>query len=217
MSQTTNQKLHTSVTLLLATFEAADYGILILGRNSEVVSFNQKLIDIWQIPATLLVEKDGNKFLAFILDRLAKPYACEVKAQTPQSKLKKYVLLKLNNGKTLECYYQTQRLEGKNIGCIWGFRDVTEPEQARAIAHHKARHDTLTKLPRRTIIICQLSEAIVKAQTNSSMLAVILVDLDRFKLINDTLLPNVFLILQLIDAKGRTAHDGEATSPSVSS
>ena len=81
MLQTTAQKLQASVTLLLATFEAADYGILILDRNGEVVNFNRKLTELWQISAAFLVEKDGNEFLAFVLNQLASPYACEVKTQ----------------------------------------------------------------------------------------------------------------------------------------
>ena len=184
MLQTTNQELEPFVNLLLAACEAADYGILILDHNDKVVNFNQQFTDIWQISPVLLVEKDSKEFLALILNQLAEPSACQLKAQNLQSQLKKYALLKLKNGKTLECYYQTQRLEEKNVGSVWGFRDIT----ARgAITQDKAQQDTLTELPKRTIIICQISEAIAKAQSSSRMLAIILADLDRFKLINDTL------------------------------
>jgi diguanylate cyclase (GGDEF)-like protein len=73
------------------------------------------------------------------------------------------------------------------VGKVWGFRDVTEKEREKETAIHKAFHDTLTQLPKRSILTCQLSEAIIKAEQNSHMLAVMFVDLDRFKVINDTL------------------------------
>ena len=61
------------------------------------------------------------------------------------------------------------------------------------------RKDTLTELPKRTIITCQLTQAIAKHQS-SQMLAVVLADLDRFKLINDTLGHQVgdFIIQQVV-------------------
>ncbi len=184
MLPATNQQLKSLIGLFLSTCEAADYGILILDYNDEIVNFNQQLTNIWQMSYAPLVEKDGNKFLGLILNQLAEPCVCQLKTQNLQSQLKKCTLLKLKNGKTLECYYQTQPLEGKNVISVWGFREVT----ARgAITQNKAQEDTLTKLPKRTIVTCQLSEAIAKAKSSSRMLGIILADLDRFKLINDTL------------------------------
>ncbi len=72
MLQITNQKLEGYITLLLATCEAADYGILILAPNGEVVNFNRKLVEIWQISPDHLVAKDGNEFLAFVLEQSKK-------------------------------------------------------------------------------------------------------------------------------------------------
>ena len=65
-------------------------------------------------------------------------------------------------------------------------RDVTIREREKANFKHQSQHDTVTELPKRRIITCQLSDAIAKAQQNSYLLAVMFVDLERFKIINDT-------------------------------
>ncbi len=122
-----------------------------------------------------------------ISKQVAKPFVCDLEARKYQYNTKKYDILKLTNGKILESYFQTQKLQGEVVGQIWRFRDVTEKERDKAIAQHKSLHDTLTQLPKRTILTCQLSEAITKAEQNSHFLAVIFFDLDRFKVINDTL------------------------------
>ena len=184
--QQTNEQLSKSLDLLLATFEAADDGILVLDNQGDVVIFNQQFISLWQIYSDTMV-KDSNQLLALISKQVAKPFACDLEARKYQYNTQKYDILKLTNGKILESYFQTQKLKGEVVGQIWRFRDVTEKERDKAIAQHKSLHDTLTQLPKRTILTCQLSEAITKAEQNSHFLAVIFFDLDRFKVINDTL------------------------------
>ncbi|GAB4539637.1 MAG: hypothetical protein Tsb0014_30300 [Pleurocapsa sp.] len=182
----TNEKLYKSLDLLLATFEAADEGILVLDDRGAVVIFNQQFVSIWEINPTF-IDRKGEQILGLIYRRLAQPFVCDINAKKYQSESQKYNLLKLNNGKILESYFKPQKLEGNVVGIVWGFRDVTAREQAKALAEHKALHDTLTQLPKRRILSYQLSDAIIKAQQNNHMLAVMFVDLDRFKVISNTL------------------------------
>jgi diguanylate cyclase (GGDEF)-like protein len=178
----TNQKLSQSLDLLLAAFEAADDGILVVDKQNKIVIFNQQFASLWEINSAY-VQKNLNEVLSLIFEQLAFPFTCDIHAKNTQ----KYDLLRLKNGKILESYFQTQKLEGEVVGGVWGFRDITEKEQAKEIAEHKAHYDTLTQLPKRSILTCQLAEAILKAEANSHLLAVMFVDLERFKFINDTL------------------------------
>jgi len=65
--------------------------------------------------------------------------------------------------------------------------DVTEAREARRKIHELAFTDTLTGLPNRAYLLDALSNKIHVARQNSHYLAVFFIDLDRFKVINDSL------------------------------
>jgi diguanylate cyclase (GGDEF)-like protein/PAS domain S-box-containing protein len=65
--------------------------------------------------------------------------------------------------------------------------DVTERKHLEAQLEHQAFHDPLTDLPNRALFIRRLDEALDAADGEPPHIAVLFLDLDRFKLINDTL------------------------------
>lgn len=67
------------------------------------------------------------------------------------------------------------------------FRDVTGRKKAEERMRHMAFHDALTSLPNRLLFHDRLTLALAHAHRTQEMLAVLFLDLDRFKVINDTL------------------------------
>ncbi len=67
------------------------------------------------------------------------------------------------------------------------FTDITQRKQAEERLHFLANHDALTGLPNRTLFGEKLQLAVERAIEQEQRLALIFIDLDRFKLINDTL------------------------------
>lgn len=65
-------------------------------------------------------------------------------------------------------------------------KDTTEQHQMRAELEHRANHDALTGLPNRSLLLDRISLALAKATRNTELIAVIFLDIDRFKTINDT-------------------------------
>ena len=76
---------------------------------------------------------------------------------------------------------------GAKTGAVIVFHDVSVARAIEAEMSHLAQHDTLTKLPNRTLLQDRLSQAITTAGRNGTRIAVLFVDLDGFKHINDSL------------------------------
>ncbi len=66
-------------------------------------------------------------------------------------------------------------------------KDITEQRRIQEINEYLAHHDELTKLPNRRWIVKKLDESLQQAEKMNLQLAVLFIDLDRFKSINDTL------------------------------
>ncbi len=79
-------------------------------------------------------------------------------------------------------------LDGKTVtGAVLTFRDVTERKHHEEQLVHQATHDTLTGLANRTILNDRIGLLIERAAREKSVVALFLLDLDRFKEINDSL------------------------------
>ena len=65
-------------------------------------------------------------------------------------------------------------------------QDVTERQQLHLRLQHQANHDILTGLPNRLLLLDRMEQALVSAERRGKKAAVICLDLDRFKQINDT-------------------------------
>lgn len=73
------------------------------------------------------------------------------------------------------------------VGGVVTFRDVTDITRRTVELEKRAQYDELTLLPNRRLFIRQLEKAIGRSQRTSRTLAVLFIDLDKFKSVNDTL------------------------------
>ncbi len=75
--------------------------------------------------------------------------------------------------------------QGKSVFLV-SLRDVTERVQTEKRMRHLATHDALTGLPNRILFFDRLHLALARAQRNHAQVAVLFLDLDRFKQVNDS-------------------------------
>ncbi len=77
--------------------------------------------------------------------------------------------------------------DGKPTTIAGTIQDITEHKLAELKVSHMARHDILTNLPNRALFMDRLKQALARARRNDTMVALLYIDLDNFKPINDTL------------------------------
>ena len=77
--------------------------------------------------------------------------------------------------------------DGTVAGLIGTITDITEQNRAEEQVRHMANHDALTQLPNRMLLHDRIGQAITQSQRNRDVLALLFIDLDRFKLVNDSL------------------------------
>ncbi len=98
-----------------------------------------------------------------------------------------------------EVYVGTRRL------IMVSARDITERKRAEEQIRHLAQHDGLTDLPNRLLLQDRLEQALLQTPRSTSQLALLFIDLDRFKNINDTL--GHAIGDELLQAVGRRLHE----------
>ena len=77
--------------------------------------------------------------------------------------------------------------DGELRGAVLAFHDVTQQRRAEDALRHQALHDGLTGLPNRTLLLDGLRTSIGRARRTKRLIAACMIDLDRFKLVNETL------------------------------
>ena len=81
---------------------------------------------------------------------------------------------------------ETRDSSRRLIGTYGVARDISDRKRAEDVIVYQAYHDQLTRLPNRLLFHDRLELALAHAQRRNSALAVLFIDLDRFKLVNDT-------------------------------
>jgi diguanylate cyclase (GGDEF)-like protein/PAS domain S-box-containing protein len=105
-------------------------------------------------------------------------------------------------------------LEGRVIGTASLGSDITERRRVESQLLHDAFHDALTGLPNRALFLDRLGNALARAQRGRHHFAVLFLDLDRFKLVNDSLghLVGDRLLMELTRVLAGTVRPGDTVA-----
>jgi diguanylate cyclase (GGDEF)-like protein/PAS domain S-box-containing protein len=176
--------------LLEAQSETTLDGILVVDDAGKIILANQQFQFQFGVPRAWIEAQDDKPLLNRVMDLMESPEAFldKVNDLYAHPNQKSSDELRLKDGRTLDRYSAPLiDSNGGHRGRIWYFRDITDRKKAEERAQHLAYYDALTELPNRTLMRDRLEVALARARTRGEEVAVLLLDLDRFAVINDSL------------------------------
>jgi diguanylate cyclase (GGDEF)-like protein len=177
-----------AVTLLQSTLDSTADGILVILQDGRILTWNRRFSEMWAVPAELMESEDESGLIGRIVQQVVDPGAFldSLAALSDHPDEESMHILLLKDGRRFEQYSIGRRLDDQPVR-VWSFRDITARLDAEEQIHFQAYHDVLTQLPNRRLFVERLETSLESAKRARSCLAVLFMDLDHLKTINDTL------------------------------
>jgi diguanylate cyclase (GGDEF)-like protein/PAS domain S-box-containing protein len=177
----------TPVQLLAAIVESSDDAIVATTLDGTVLSWNRGAEELYGYsPGEML----GQKIAAVVPPDRADELA-EILARVGAGEhVHHYETVRRHkNGSILDVSVTISPIldpAGATVSVSTIERDITPQKQLQQLLAHRALHDALTNLPNRVLLRDRIESALARAQRDGSGVAVLFLDLDGFKVLNDT-------------------------------
>ena len=179
---------NSALQLAARVFETSTEAIMIADSQNRIQTVNQAFIDSTGYSEQELV---GNPPSLLASGRHSRDFYDEMwKLLIEQGKWSGEIWNRRKNGEIFPEWLNISVLtdeSGKVSHYVALFTDITDRKRQEAQVRHLAEYDFLTDLPNRALINDQLQLAINEAMVDGSEVAVLFIDLDHFKIVNDTL------------------------------
>ena len=128
------QELAHSLAMMSATLESTTDGILVTNEHGEVTGFNQKFVEMWRIPEEAMDSGAHEHLLQVTGPQLRNPgqFRTRIKEIYSSSPAESFDVLELADGRVFERSSKLQCVDGRNVGRVWSFRDITERRRDEA-------------------------------------------------------------------------------------
>ena len=175
--------------LAASVFEGSQEGILIMAPDHHIVDVNQAFCTITGYPRD---EVHGHMLKHFLNlenmgeDACSQSWGMVERDGSWQGEL----WYRRKNGELFPAWQNlslVRNTQGQTVRIIGVFTDISEQKASEARIQHLAHYDLLTDLPNRVLLQDRLHSAMERMQRSRHQLAVMFLDLDRFKNVNDSL------------------------------
>jgi diguanylate cyclase (GGDEF)-like protein/PAS domain S-box-containing protein len=184
----TEEELKNTVSLLEATIESTNDGILVVDGQGKITRYNQKFVELWGIPDSILKTRDDNQAISYVLSQLKDPdgFIAKVNELYAHPDDESFDTLEFKDGRIIERYSKPQWVDGKSIGRVWNFRDVTQRKQGEERLRTLSLVDDLTGIYNRRGFLTLAEQELKLANRLKRGMFLLFADLDDLKDINDT-------------------------------
>ena len=173
-------------------YDYAPIGYLTLDANGIIKKANLKCLEMFgskrgkieNIPLSNFLHEQSQDCFYFFLKKLEKSpdqQNCELQIRGPEIDGDKVYFWARVDCSPIIC--PSQNSEHLRLSIV----DITEQKQAQELLHYQAHFDLLTDLPNRKMLIDRLVQSIARSKRSHAHGALLYIDIDNFKLINDTL------------------------------
>lgn len=147
------EDLARSLSTLQATLESTADGIIAVDRMGQIVFWNQRLIEMWNIPESLLNQRNDAMLIQFLQIKVKNPtaFAAIVATTLHPPKGNACSLVELTDGRVFERCSQQQYLNQQIVGTVISYRDISERQRAK---------EALQRQLKRALLLRQITESI---------------------------------------------------------
>ncbi|GAB1388792.1 MAG: hypothetical protein AMXMBFR78_01580 [Rubrivivax sp.] len=189
VEQRAGDEVETMLGELRATLEATADGILVTDLAGRIRSFNHRFAELFGMPGSLLEAADDGRIHDWMRRSVVDPEGYQQRLSVIEDAvlLSCSDRLELLSGAVLERVSRPLWQRGRTAGRVYSFRDLTRQLAADQRIAELTHTDALTGLPNRRRLAERVLEAATCSRRTGDGFALLLVDLDRFRQINDSL------------------------------
>ncbi len=170
-----------------AVFEATQEGMMVTDANDTIVRVNRAFTELTGYSALDAVGQKPSLLTSPLQDKSL--FKTMRRSLTQRGQWKGEIINRRKNGEDFPQWMTISSIldsAGKLSHHVSTFTDITELKEAQAKIHSLAFFDPLTQLPNRRLLLDRLQRAVVSSARRKGYGAVLLIDLDNFKLLNET-------------------------------
>lgn len=156
-------------------------GVFTINEHGDIESFNQAAEKIFGYSANEVI----NQNISLLIDPATSPLPITSLPVTPINNTDE-ITGKNKDGRIISLEISINELRQDNRRILCGIvRDITERAAQKALLEYQATHDTLTKLPNRMLFMDRLQQMLRRSRRDKKTSALLMLDLNLFKQVND--------------------------------
>jgi signal transduction histidine kinase/CheY-like chemotaxis protein len=164
------RELAHSLSMMRATLESTTNGILATDDAGRVTAFNENYVKMWRVPGAIMESLDHRRILELNSQQFSDPakFRARIEEIYAASPPESFEILELSDGRIFERYSKIQFLDGRNVGRVWSFSDITERRRADEALRDETRVLELLNRTGTTLSSKLDLQALVQAVTDAA-------------------------------------------------